>query len=930
MPLNSNTRVRVALTAAAVAGVMMVAACEGENLFSVGGGAPGTNANDPEAPQVTITSPRGDSLSARPLGDSVLVEARVEDNVGVASLRLYGISVRGDVSLGTDEVIQRYAEKTVALPEGTRDTTITRFLQATADSTKETGMIVVEATDGVGNVSADTVALVLGGPDVQILDIEDGQSIQSGLNLSLRVRGKDPQGITQIRISIDGAFTNTLTRSFPEASDSVVVDTVVTIPAGITGAIELTAVGRNALDVSGQDGPITLNVVSSSVGDTVAPRLRQTVTTPSSDRMEVQDDLVIEVTGADNTQGGGVTTVGYTVKAISQTRGSTLVRSDTRTFSPPRTGTVSQTFTVPTFNVDSLSLPDTLVFEVTTWMQDGQGNCGATVGGDTLRALSCDASAGYTVAQGRSGERLSREIVSGKTVLLPVGGGRIMDAVVDTARRNLFLSNIQTNRVEVFDLDSEAFRNAIGVGSEPWGLALTRDNQSMWVSNSGGTNLSLVNLNTEREDDGDRFLTPDVILYDIEQRAGDAGIQYLVTPHPQPQSPSFSDRPQFVAVDSFGNLVYSTKTSPVGDLGTARKGYFESGWDRTEAKIFVEHALNNAQEDHWAVAHIDSLVGITEIFTDTLGNADTISAVRFFDHVPGFPTNVISSDLSVLDKDPVCDAAARLNAKGGDMYCEAGVTWNIPSVSFQDTTYVAASGDGGWVSVGEGGASPVGRVLTYQARQADTTSLTRWLQVSDLLTNPAEEVRGLGLNYDGTLGVVRGRLAAYFISPSDLRLQGLTEIPLAGDGSGAALHPLHANSRTLENLAGEYRPDTHLAFVASGQRTIDVIDTQRFTRVGRVHIRDNITGPLRAILPFPDDNNGFSCSTIPVTDRRGNPIGNAIRIYNGEDFNNPIGPNGPTEDRCVVVKLFGTSAAGGVVVIDVRKADVLNEHPARR
>ncbi len=644
--------------------------------------------------------------------------------------------------------------------------------------------------------------------------------------------------------------------------------------------------------------------------------------------MEVQDELSVQVTGADNTQGGGIAEVGYTVLSISQTRGTTLVRSDSRTFSPPRTGTVSQTFDVPTFNVDSLSLPDTLVFEVTTWMRDGQGNCGASVGGDTLRALACDATAGYTVALGRTGERITREIVAGKTVLLPVSGGRIMDAVVDTVRRNLFLSNIESNRVEVFDLKTESFRNAIGVGSEPWGLALTRDNQSMWVGNSGGTNLSLVDLNNETEVDGERFLTPDVILFDIEQRTGDAGVQYLVSPHPRPQSPSFSDRPQFVAVDSFGNLVYSTKTSSVGDLGTARKGYFESGWDRTEAKIFVEHAINNAQEDNWAVAHIDSLVGIAEIFTDSLGT-DTVSAVRFFDHVPGFPSNIISADLSVLDADPVCDAAARLNAKGGDMYCESGATWNIPSVTFKDTTYVAASGDGGWVSVGEGGTSPVGRVLTYQARQADTTSLTRWLQVSDLLTNPAEEVRGLGLNYDGTLGVVRGRLAAYFISPSDLRLQGLTEIPLAGSGSGAALHPLHANSRTLENLGGEYRPDTHLAFVASGQRTVDIIDTQRFTRVGRVHIRDNITGPLRAILPFAADNAAFSCGTIAVTDKRGDVIGNAVRIYNGGDFNSPIGPNGSSEDRCVVVKLFATTAAGGVVVIDVRKADVLSEHPAR-
>ncbi len=212
---NRNKGLRAALTAIAMVAVMVVAACEGENLFSVPGGPGGGNANDPTAPEVTITSPRGDSLSAKPLGDSVYVAARVKDNVAVASLRFYGIAVRGDPELGTDVVVQRYAEKTVTLPAGVRDTTIMRYLLATPDSTKETGLIVVEATDDVGNVRADTVSLVLGGPDVQILDVEDGQSIQAGLNLSLRVRAQDPQGITQVRIDIGGAFSRTLTRSFP-------------------------------------------------------------------------------------------------------------------------------------------------------------------------------------------------------------------------------------------------------------------------------------------------------------------------------------------------------------------------------------------------------------------------------------------------------------------------------------------------------------------------------------------------------------------------------------------------------------------------------------------------------------------------------------------------------------------------------------------
>jgi hypothetical protein len=98
-------------------------------------------------------------------------------------------------------------------------------------------------------------------------------------------------------------------------------------------------------------------------------------------------------------------------------------------------------------------------------MRDAQGNCSASVGLDSLVALPCDTlPGGKTVARNRTGQRMTRSVVAGKTVLLPAGG-RIMDAAVDTARKKLFLSNITNNRLEVFDLQQEIFRKAIGVGS---------------------------------------------------------------------------------------------------------------------------------------------------------------------------------------------------------------------------------------------------------------------------------------------------------------------------------------------------------------------------------------------------------------------------------------------------------------------------------
>ncbi|HIF20816.1 MAG TPA: hypothetical protein EYQ27_02665, partial [Gemmatimonadetes bacterium] len=194
---------RLLAVTAAMAGVLMVAACDGENLFSIDGGLV-TDA-DSVPPTVTITSPRGDSLSAKPIGDSVFVSAQITDDVAVRSVRFYGVAFRGDVDLGTDEVVERFEEKTVTLAD-VADTTLTRYLIATADSVRETVQILVEATDTAGNISTDTVALILGGPDVRLFDLEEGQTVQAGLNLSARMIALDPLGIIQVRVDVTGAF----------------------------------------------------------------------------------------------------------------------------------------------------------------------------------------------------------------------------------------------------------------------------------------------------------------------------------------------------------------------------------------------------------------------------------------------------------------------------------------------------------------------------------------------------------------------------------------------------------------------------------------------------------------------------------------------------------------------------------------------------
>jgi DNA-binding beta-propeller fold protein YncE len=888
--------------------------CDGQNAFSPGG--IGTDALPPE---VEIQNPR--QPAARPVGDSVLIVAHTWDDTGVDSILLTGVSFRGDVDLGTDTTVIRYSPKMVHFLGSTQDTTISRYLTATPDTTRESSVLYAIAYDGNGNISADSVSLTIGGPRVQFLTLEEGQQVQAGLGLNLQVEAADPEGVLDLAITIDGVFDAEIEFPFNPPPQEVVVDTSVVIPAGLTGLIRVTATARNGLAVSGQDGPITLEIVDFEIGDETPPTL--TVTTHSTPRLELDDELRVVVSGADDTQGSGIARVGYTVKSISPRRDVELIQTGERTFNPARTGNVSVEFEFMPFNVDELSLPDTLTFEVTGWAFDADGNCAAAVGGGDPNSYSCTTLAGGQIgAEGRAGVPFDRVVASGRTVELPTGG-TIMDAAVDTLRRNLLLSNMGRNRVEVFRLDTETFGEAIGVGSEPWGVTIDRSGDQLLVANSGGTNISIVDLEQEREIEQQRFFAPDAVIFDLELRDGDSGLQFLLYPYPTPESPSFSDRPQYIAVDSLGNYVYSTRTTSVGDIGTARKAYFPEGADRSEVKLFVEHGLNNLTEDFWAFAHIDSIgVGFEEVVPGIF-----YAGLTLFDHIPGFPDSTIQATANISEADPVENAWARLVAKGSDAYVDPGARWNIPSFGFADTTFVTASGDGGWVLIGEGGTTPTGRVMMYRASQRDTTDLSATLRVWDEVINAADEVHGVGLNHDGTLGVARG-LSAYFFD-TELQLNGRVDLPGAGTGTGAALHPLHANQRTLENLAGEYRPDTHLAFVGTSDGTVDIIDTFKFTRVGQITLRDVITGPLRAVLPFPEDNEGLSCPTVGVTDKVGNPIGNAVQLYEGGEFTQPIAPDGITDDSCVVVRLFAITSADGVVVVPVRKSEILKYHPNR-
>lgn len=897
---------RTGLRATALSAVVATAACDGPNRFS------GPVGVEEDLPRVEIVRPSSDE-TAIGVADPLEVAVRVRDNEGIDSVVFYGefLPTQAELELGEGAVVQKFGRRVVTQLANVRSDSLSRTLLPVDSTTKRSATVVVEAYDQNQNLGADTVRVQVGGPTVQLLDLVDGQLVRPGQTLGARALVKDPAGINRVEFILQGAVDTVISRTYGIPVDSAIVETSLILPASPSVPyLDISARAVNVLDppLSGRSEIVRLTISDGAVVDNIPPRVSLTVVEPAGGRVELGDSIEIQLSGSDPS-GDGVILSGYTVIASGSSLPDTVIHEATTTYGTANQGTVAASFWIPILAVDSLALPDTLNYEVTGFMEDVAGNCGAGVN-ETVSVPCAFLPTGERVAQDEAGYRFSFIVVAGRTVLLP-DGGTILDAEVDTAgaSRTLFLSNFSRGQVEVFDLSSETFRTPIRVGSSPWGLAFNPGRDSLWVANSGSANFSVIDVSLEREADDQRLLTPDVVLHDMTLNTTDGIYEAVV--RPSGGDPAFSDRPQYIGVDSYGNLVYSTVTTGVGELGTARKAYFLPGAEQAEVKLFVDYAAPAAQENSWALAHVDAI-----------DDSDPDQVV-IWDHVPGFPSLLLSATVTPFFTPD--QAVAQLRASGSDAAVWSG-TWDVADLGFQDTTYVASAGNGDWIAIGEGGRSGAARVMTYQASPGAEALLSSDLQVQDFLSNASEEVRGVAVNYDGSLVGARGDLAYFF--DTSLRLLGQGNIPFPEASKGIAFHPLHANFRSNTNLTGQYNPNVHLAFVPTGDRTIDIIDTQRGgDPIGRVTIKDIINGPLKAILPFVEDNAGRTCSTIPVQDRNGATVGQAVQLYSGGSFTDPIA-DAITEDACVVVKLFATSTSGGVVVIPVRKADILRNHPS--
>jgi hypothetical protein len=804
---------------------------------------------DGQKPNLTFLAPvPGAKLN---VGDSLLITARLTDNIALQKVSFDGVSTRTP-SAGIDQIINRYPQ--VSAPSGVfrpglRDTAIQRFIRVAApiDTVTDTLVVTGVLTDLAGN--ADTVRVkvkMVNGPTVVFLSPVLGDSAINGANLQVSLKGLSTLGVTKL------GFHATSDPSWPTPIDTTVVVTfsppnkaatmqaAIKVPANapLKGVISITPIST---DINGQDGSSTPALIAIRAGTPPAPKVTQSLGT----RIETSDSLFVVATGS------SIVRVGFEARLDDQV--GTLIKRDS----------IAVTDVTPLPYVLPLNFAPTVQgkkVRIRSFAYDGGGRLGYSVRSTSVAGTSFVDAIDTAL------------VVYGRTYTLPVNrNGAIADLVVDQARGNVFLSNINYGRLEVWQKATQGFDAAgIVVGSQPWGMTKSRTaaaGDTLYVANSGGTNLSRVYIGAAsasgmKEDLNNRLLTRVSFMFKLTEVRDPATGKIRITVSPPI---SYSDRPQYVEQSTSGRLYFSTKPTSAAPLGTVR--FLDPAAAAPDQRFILAFAKSGSDPNSFLVANIDDASVVPASATSTANDALTLC-----DHASGTTANAtcVTSTLGIVDAVNALKAAVPQS----DVDAKANLDEN--SIGLSDTTFATSSGDGKWIAFGEGHTGGFGRALMLQddgTVPGSYTFASPAINIGDLIKNAAEKVFGIALDKTGkTLGIHGGE--SYFAAvenPFNLRLQGKKST--FAQGSGITFHPNADGITTPQN--------NRLAFVASANGSIEMIDIAYYDfQRGALATKYNLYGPLRASLPFPGD------------------------------------------DPSVLFKLFGVSSSG-LVVIDVTASDIL-------
>src|SRR5687767_8590779 len=766
---------RVAALGAIAAIALLTSGCSDSST------GPGGDLSDKSPPTIQLAK-GGTTL------DSLLAfQVEVTDNLGIKSIK---VNVTGGLTMSFDTTFTSASTEAI----------VPFTISVPRSIPLGTPVIVTAyALDGALNKSpTDSLNLTVGNvppAEVRVNSPAPGTIAVLGKSIVLSLSGRSAVKVRSIGFRTSGSFVSADSSIFSSPlSDSVSVLDTLAIPANApTGPLQIAPFVLDSLGQRTVGPTVTLNVQTAS-----AISSTPVVTFSHTPRIEVNDTMHVEAT--DQT---GITALGYEVRRVPG--GAIDVRDSV-------TSNGNITSQIKTFN---LRLPYT-TFPTTVYIQAFARNSNG------VRA--------YAKLPGGLDRVDTVTVVAGSTKPLP-GGGTIADALYHPRTDRLYFTNLQRNQLEVFSLTDSTFKTPILVGSRPWGIAAwPRDHNgtmsdTLLVANSGGTDISYVNLNgggSGRE--VFRYALPNIIVYTITSKRSAAG--FLVT---ERTTHDFSDRPQFIGATckglgfECGDVVLTYSTTPTqgqnepfaANNGTLRWENLMTG----QSHFFFEQARGQ-----------------------DANSADTLEIVRF---------DAKTGDETILV--PHLNPATTADGKTFNF----SIVVRKLALAFRDTTFVRNSGNFTRAAYAEGGPVHGTRAMTFDVNRGFITQVVNpeggavgtlaipvidrgvsaAQDVSDFVANTFAKVQGVAMNFDGSLAGVRAD-STYLLN-LQLRLQGI--LPTTQSNAGLDFHPSNSGPNS-------FPLSSRLVFAASAEPVIEIFDSYCYKRVSSVPIRDPIIGPIKAAL----------------------------------------------------------------------------------
>jgi hypothetical protein len=791
----------------------------------------------------------------RDVNPPVIVLSPAADTQAIAAGLSF--SVNATDNLGLKDIRITYSGGYIAQTDTIFNTAVTTYTQGTRVNfpagSGAGGFITIigRATDGAGNFAEDTIVVFLS--NVQALSVTlvaptAPAVASSGKNIPIEVHAQQLGGIERIGFIV--ILRNAVTDPTTPPSDSLVFtppqrqppDTfysdTLTVQAGFTS---FTVTGF-AVDAGGRRAfSNTVTVAVQTPGNDQTP---PTVSHSISSRVEVNDNVAVHATDP-----SGIKVMGF--------------RVDTALAAvPPFTGVVPLKFVLDsTMAGASLTTVDK-VFALALPLSDSGLPKSVVIRGyacDLATARNCAYSQTSTViagspphrasilAVGASGGVDTVIVVAGTTHALPFGG-HIADAIYNSNRRELYLTNDVLGRVEVYNLGTNTFlpSGIITAGPVPWGIALwpvdtlgTYDPNRVVVADAGGTELSILDASTRQL--LWRQALPNFLIEKYSIVITSAFTRAVITVH------DVSDRPQYV-----GTVCRVTTGSPTGACAADSIYAIYS----TTPTVSSSSPFNGR-----ATLRMEKLV-------------NTVNPNELFSHLfwelGDLGSNVAGDTLRIEMLRPSLRVSKVVLTA-----CKA-VTIDFPTFGLGDQTFVRNTGNFTHAFVGEGGniSTAFARVMRYSAKDSLRTpassctmvpttipepppgvtgsddqdfGMSPGRHVTDFISNTGVHVVSIATNFNGLTNLVRAGTDSTYYLDEGLRLWGTSAIGASTPGMDMnynhKFEPGGSCGATCGGGSGIL--SERMVFAASPDTSILAFDTYFFNQQKKIAIRDPIIGPLR-------------------------------------------------------------------------------------